>query len=62
MIATSGDEAFVMLSLFPNQALILFALLFFAGIFFAWLADLIAMRLHIETCKDCHLNTYHLTQ
>ncbi|MDI6403022.1 putative manganese transporter, partial [Balneolaceae bacterium ANBcel3] len=32
MIATSGDEAFVMLSLFPHDALLLFALLFLISI------------------------------
>jgi len=32
MIATSGDEAFVMLSLFPKQALLLFVILFIFGV------------------------------
>jgi hypothetical protein len=39
MIATSGDEAFVMLTQFPLTALLLLASLFVAGIFFAWISD-----------------------
>jgi len=39
MIATSGDEAFVMLSQFPKTAMVLFLLLFILGIFFAWISD-----------------------
>ena len=35
MIATSGDEAFVMLVEFPGTALLLFGLLFVCGLFFA---------------------------
>jgi hypothetical protein len=37
MIATSGDEAFVMLALFPKEATLLFALLFVLGITGAWM-------------------------
>jgi hypothetical protein len=37
MIATSGDEAFVMLARFPGTALLLSILLSLAGIIFAWL-------------------------
>jgi hypothetical protein len=43
MIATSGDEAFVMLTLFPKEALILFSLLFVFGITFGWLSDKLAV-------------------
>ena len=39
MIATSGDEAFVMLTLFPKKAFLLFVLLFFLGILLAWITD-----------------------
>lgn len=59
MIATSGDEAYVMLSLFPKRALILFAGLFVAGIVFGYLSDLIAGRLGIRPCKECDLQTIH---
>ncbi len=53
MIATSGDEAFVMLTQFPKTALILFVLLFISGIFFAFISDKIINLLKISTCKPC---------
>ena len=57
MIATSGDEAFVMLAQFPGAALALFGLLFVAGIFFGWLSDKIIQAVGIvpcEACRDAH--------
>ncbi len=39
MIATSGDEAFVMLSMFPQQALLLSGLLFMIAIAAGWMTD-----------------------
>jgi len=39
MIATSGDEAFVMLSMFPQQALWLSAMLFIIAIAAGWMTD-----------------------
>jgi len=59
MIATSGDEALVMLSLFPQKALLLFVSLFGLGIFFGWVSDLIAKRLRITPCVECQLQEYH---
>ncbi|MBW1767610.1 MAG: arsenic efflux protein [Deltaproteobacteria bacterium] len=53
MIATSGDEAFVMLSQFPGTALVLFGLLFVCGILFAWISDRIIHVLKIVPCKEC---------
>jgi hypothetical protein len=59
MIATSGDEAFVMLALFPKKALFLFALLFILGIAGAWISDKIASRLKIVPCAECQLQKVH---
>lgn len=53
MIATSGDEAFVMLSQFPDTALGLFGLLFLFGIPFAWISDRIVPNLGIAPCESC---------
>ncbi|MFC1839357.1 putative manganese transporter [Thermodesulfobacteriota bacterium] len=53
MIATSGDEAFVMLIKFPRTALILFILLFLSGIIFGWISDKVIKTLRIGTCKSC---------
>jgi len=59
MIATSGDEAFVMLALFPEKAIFLFILLFVLGIIGAWLSDKIASRIGIIPCKECKLQVVH---
>lgn len=39
MIATSGDEAFVMLSMMPGKAAMVFALLFVVAVLVGWLTD-----------------------
>lgn len=62
MIATSGDEAYIMLSLFPGKALLLFAGLFVAGVLFGSLADLIAKWLKIKPCEECELQAVHLEE
>jgi hypothetical protein len=59
MIATSGDEAFVMLAEFPLEALALFGILFVIAIPFGWLADRLVKTLHIIPCKDCELHQIH---
>jgi len=56
MIATSGDESFVMLAMFPRKAIILFAALFALGIAFGWVADRIASLLKLKTCQECDLS------
>jgi hypothetical protein len=60
MIATSGDEAFVMLALFPRDALFLFGLLFVLGIVGARLADKAASFFKIVPCSECKLQEVHL--
>jgi len=59
MIATSGDEAFVMLTLFPQEAVLLFGLLFILGIVAAWLSDKVASFLKIVPCQECTLQKVH---
>lgn len=53
MIATSGDEAFVMLAEFPGTAMALFGLLFVSGILFAWVTDKLIGIFHIVPCESC---------
>jgi hypothetical protein len=53
MIAVSGDEAFVMLAMFPKDATILFSVLFIIGIFSGWLVDYIVKKFKISTCDNC---------
>lgn len=45
MIASSGDEAFVMLAMFPEKALILFAILFVLALISGFLTDWAADRI-----------------
>jgi len=59
MVATSGDEAFVMLTLFPKKALLLFTLLFVLGIIGAWVSDKTASRIGIIPCENCELQIVH---
>lgn len=59
MIATSGDEAFVMLALFPKESVFLFALLFILGIVGGGLSDKLASHLKIVPCQECKLLRVH---
>jgi hypothetical protein len=59
MIATSGDEAFVMLAKFPGTAMLLFGLLFVLSIPLAWVADRIVRATGYVPCESCILQEYH---
>jgi Putative, 10TM heavy-metal exporter len=59
MIATSGDEAFVMLVQFPEKAFLLFAILFVIAIPLGALLDYILKALKVEACKTCHMHAHH---
>ncbi|MBX2990256.1 MAG: arsenic efflux protein [Bacteroidetes bacterium] len=59
MAAVSGDEAFVMLAMFPDTALFLFALLFVIGIGVGWTADRLIKKWNIQTCTDCDSTLIH---
>lgn len=59
MVAVSGDEAFVMLAMFPKYAVILFAILFVIGIFSGWLIDMIVKKYKIPTCENCKEMVIH---
>jgi hypothetical protein len=62
MFATAGDEQFVMLSLFPKTAVIIFLILFALGIPVGFLTDKLVKKLNINTCSDCKYVQYHLGQ
>lgn len=51
MIASSGDEAFIMLAMIPDQALILFALLFIIAVITGTITDLVNDKIHSRRCK-----------
>lgn len=65
MIASSGDESFVMLAMIPDQALILFAVLFVIAVIAGIVTDMVYDRVHAKHCDkhdhaecgadtDCH--------
>jgi hypothetical protein len=59
MLATSGDEAFVMLAMIPETAIILFVILFLLGIITGYLTDFFIKKYKIRTCSDCEFKQYH---
>lgn len=57
LIASSGDEAFVMLAMFPDKALMLMVILFALAIAVGLLVDFIHDRRHSHHCsKESHLD------
>ena len=62
MIASSGDEAFVMLAMIPEQALIMFAVLLVLAIVVGIITDKIYDKVHAKKCElhdheDCGVQT-----
>ena len=62
MIASSGDEAFVMLAMIPEQALIMFVVLFVLAIAIGIITDKIYDKVHAKKCdlhdhEDCGVQT-----
>ncbi|MEA2095584.1 MAG: putative manganese transporter [Candidatus Cloacimonadota bacterium] len=49
MIATSGDEAFVMLAMFPQKAILLMAIIFVVGIIAGFITDKLVSPKHFES-------------
>ncbi|MEA1979933.1 MAG: putative manganese transporter [candidate division Zixibacteria bacterium] len=61
MIATSGDEAFVMFAIIPEQAFILTGLLIVVAIFVGWLTDItVSKRVEskIGSCSDLEFHEH----
>lgn len=55
MIASSGDEAFIMLAMIPDKALIIFTVLFVVAVLVGISTDIIKDRIHKKHCrKDEH--------
>lgn len=59
MMATAGDEQFIMLAMFPKTALIMFAILFLLGIIAGYFTDYVIQKFNIKTCTDCEFKQYH---
>jgi hypothetical protein len=60
MVATAGDESFVMLAKIPGTAIWLTILLFFLGLIAGWLADNLFKKFNIAPAiKCCPVQTFH---
>jgi len=53
MLSTAGDEAFVMLSMIPEEALLIFVLCAIFGLIGGFIADRVVKWLKIETSQPC---------
>ncbi len=62
MIAVSGDEAYVMLAMFPETAILLFVILLIIGIFAGILIDKFVGRFAVQTCINCESLVVHETE
>ncbi len=62
LAATSGDEAFIMLAMFPRTAVLLIILLMLLGIASGPLIDWAVRRWKIGTCGECPEVLVHLDQ
>ena len=63
LIASSGDEAFVMLAMIPEKALIIFVVLFVIAIIAGLITDKVYDRMHARQCcleehDDCGIETH----
>ena len=58
MVSSSGDAAFVMLSMFPKEAILLFFILFILGILSAYITDKLVPFFKIVPCKECGLSIH----
>jgi len=59
LLATAGDEAFLMLAMFPSRALALFALLFVIGIAGGWLSEVVFRTFGLLQPEGCALADLH---
>jgi len=62
MIATSGDEAFVMFALFPETALMLTGILIVVGILGGWLTDVLVSKRITAKCIMCDKLEIHSSE
>jgi len=58
MISTAGDEAFIMLAMIPEKALLIFAICAILGIFGGFFADKIANLIKLKTCQPCEIEIH----
>lgn len=59
MIAVSGDEAYVMLAMFPEKAILLFSILLGIGVISGIVIDKFVKKFRIEVCVNCENLVVH---
>lgn len=62
MIATSGDEAFVMLAMFPEKALLLTGILIIIGMLSGWLTDVLVGEHIVDRMSGCEELEVHKSE
>jgi len=55
MLSTAGDEAYIMLTMIPEYALIIFAICAVLGVIGGFLTDQIVKRINLKTCQPCEI-------
>lgn len=58
MLSTAGDEAFVMLTMIPKTALLIFAICAAVGIVGGFFADKIVKLIGLKTCQPCEIEIH----
>ena len=58
MLSTAGDEAFIMLAMIPETALLIFAVSVIVGMLGGLLADKIVKLVGIRTCQPCEIEIH----
>lgn len=58
MLSTAGDEAFIMLTMIPETALLIFAICVVVGIVGGFLADKIVKVIRLKTCQPCEIEIH----
>jgi hypothetical protein len=58
MLSTAGDEAFIMLLMIPDSALLIFVICMILGIAGGFFADKIASAINLKTCQPCAIEVH----
>ncbi len=58
MLSTAGDDAFTMLAMIPETALLIFAISVILGIVGGFFADKIAKAIKLKTCQPCEIEIH----
>jgi len=55
MLSTAGDEAFIMLAMIPETALLIFAICALVGVIGGFFADKVVRIFKLKTCQPCEI-------